>query len=103
MTHNIYIYIAVMAAVTIAIRVLPLTVIRRRITNRFLRSFLYYIPYVTLALMTFPAIIDATGTPAAGIIAFAAGIILAWFGVSLLGVSAACCAAVFISELVLCL
>ncbi|MBQ9480396.1 MAG: AzlD domain-containing protein, partial [Selenomonadaceae bacterium] len=52
MTHEIYIYIAVMSAVTIAIRILPLTLIRGEIKNRFVRSFLYYVPYVTLAVMT---------------------------------------------------
>ena len=72
MTRNIYVYLAVMAGVTFAIRVLPLTLIRRQITNRFLRSFLYYVPYVTLAVMTFPAILDATQTPVAGALALAA-------------------------------
>ena len=60
MTHDIYVYILVMSAVTLAIRILPLTLIRRQVKSRFLRSFLFYVPYVTLAVMTFPAIIDAT-------------------------------------------
>ena len=64
MTHNVYLYIAIMAGVSFAIRVLPLTLIRRPITNRFLRSFVYYVPYVTLAVVTFPAIAEATQTPA---------------------------------------
>ena len=59
MTHNNYIYIAVMALVSYAIRILPLTLIRKPIKNRFIQSFLYYVPYVTLAVMTFPAIIQA--------------------------------------------
>ena len=63
MQNNIYIYIAIMVIVTTLIRVIPLTLIRKEITNRMLRSFLYYIPYVTLAVMTFPAILDATGSP----------------------------------------
>ena len=75
MTHNIYLYLAIMAAVTYAIRVLPLTLIRRQIRNRFLQSFLYYVPYVTLAVMTFPAIVDATQSPWAGAAALAVGII----------------------------
>ena len=54
MTHNNYIYIAVMALVSYAIRILPLTLIRKPIKNRFIQSFLYYVPYVTLAVMTFP-------------------------------------------------
>ena len=66
MTHNTYLYIAIVALVTYLIRVLPLTLIRREIKNQFLRSFLYYVPYVTLAAMTFPAIIHATGWMMAG-------------------------------------
>lgn len=56
MTHSIYLYIAIMAGISFLIRTLPLTLIRKPITNRFLRSFLFYVPYVTLAVMTFPAI-----------------------------------------------
>ena len=70
MTHNIYIYMFIMAAVTYTIRVLPLTLIRKEITNTFIRSFLYYVPYVTLAAMTFPAMMDATASPVGGAIAF---------------------------------
>ncbi len=99
MTHNIYIYILIMAGVSYLIRVLPLTAIRKQIKNKFLKSFLYYVPYVTLAVMTFPAITQATGTPFAGVIALVIGIILAWFGAGLLQVSAACCIAVLILEL----
>ena len=58
--HNIYLYILIMAGVSYLIRVLPLTLIRRPITNRFIRSFLFYVPYVTLAVMTFPSIVEAT-------------------------------------------
>lgn len=60
MTHNIYLYIFIMAGVSYAIRVLPLTLIKKPIENEFLKSFLYYVPYVTLAVMTFPAILHAT-------------------------------------------
>ncbi len=67
MQHNIYIYILVMFAVTYLIRVLPLTLIRREIKNKTIRSFLYYVPYVTLAVMTFPAIMEATNSPVAGL------------------------------------
>lgn len=102
MTHNVYLYIAVMAGVTYAVRVLPLTLIRRQIKNRFLRSFLYYVPYATLSVMTFPAILDATQTPVAGALALAAGIVLAWCGASLFSVSAGCCVVVLVTELFLC-
>jgi len=101
MEHNIYIYIFIMAIVTYAIRVLPLTLIRKQIKNRFFRSFLYYVPYVTLAVMTFPAIIDATQTPIAGVLALMAGVLLAWLGGSLFQVSISCCVVVFLIELII--
>ena len=101
MTHNHYIYIAVMALVSYAIRILPLTLIRKPIKNRFIQSFLYYVPYVTLAVMTFPAIVNATQSPAAGAMALVVGIAAAWFGASLFQVSVACCAVVFVLELFL--
>ena len=102
MQHNVYLYILLMASATCAVRVLPLTLIRRQIQNRFLQSFLYYVPYVTLAAMTFPAILDVTQTPVAGALALAAGIALAWCGAGLFPVAAACCGVVFFVELVLC-
>ena len=77
MNHDIYIYLLVMSAVTLAIRILPVTLIRRPIKNQFLRSFLFYVPYVTLAVMTFPAIMDATRSPYAGLLALIVGIGLA--------------------------
>ena len=72
-----------MAAVTFAIRVLPLTLVKKQFTNTFVRSFLYYVPYVTLSVMTFPAIINATQSPIAGAIAFAAGLVAAWLDAGL--------------------
>ena len=98
MTHNIYIYIAIMAGVSFLIRTLPLTLIRKPITNRFLRSFLFYVPYVTLAVMTFPAIMNATQSPIAGAAAMVIGIVAAWCGLGLLPVSLVCCATVLILE-----
>lgn len=94
MTHNNYIYIAVMALVSYAIRILPLTLIRKPIKNRFVQSFLYYVPYVTLAVMTFPAIVQATQSPVAGAVALVIGIAAAWCGASLFQVAVACCAVV---------
>lgn len=90
-----------MAAVTYSIRVLPLTLIRKEIKNQFFQSFLYYVPYVTLAVMTFPAILGATQSPISGALALIIGVIIAWLGASLFSVSLACCAVVFISELIL--
>ena len=101
MTQNTYIYIFIMAAVSYAIRVLPLTLIRKQIKNRFLQSFLYYVPYVTLAVMTFPAIIHATQNIYSGIAALLIGIVAAWFGFNLFQVAVSCCGIVLILELFL--
>ena len=101
MKGNVYIYIAVMALVTFLIRVLPLTLIRKKITNVTLRSFLYYVPYVTLSVMTFPAIIEATNSIWSGIAALVSGVLLAYFGVSLFGVAVCSCAVVFVLELLI--
>ena len=91
-------YIIVMALVTNLIRVVPLFLIRGEIKNRFIKSFLYYVPYVTLAVMTFPAIIDATQSPIAGGAALAAGIVAAWCGLQLFPVSVICCVIVLVLE-----
>lgn len=98
MTHNIYLYILVAAAVSCLIRILPLTLIRGKIKNQFIRSFLYYVPYVTLAVMTFPAIITAPQVPFAGIIALIVGIIAAWRGLNMMGIASLCCIVVFLCE-----
>ena len=101
MTGNPYLYILVTGAVSYLIRVLPLTLIRREIKNRFLRSFLYYVPYVTLSVMTFPSIMDATGSQWSGLAALVVGMFLAWKGASLFKVAVACCAVVYVLELIL--
>ena len=97
---DITIYILIMAATTYVIRMLPIVLLRRPIKNRYIRSFLYYMPYVTLAVMTFPAIMDATDNPAAGLLAMAAGIIAAWFKTGLLPVAVICSAVVFVVQLI---
>ena len=99
MTHDIWIYILIASAVTLAIKILPLTLIRGEIKNRTVRSFLYYVPYVTLAVMTCPAILDATQSQLSGALAFVAGFFAAWFGASLFKVALLCCAVVFVTEL----
>lgn len=101
MHNNILLYILVMAGVTYLIRVLPLTLIRKEIKNRTIRSFLFYVPYVTLAVMTFPAILQATDAMWAGMAALLAGILLAWFGGSLFQVAVMCCVVVFVLEWIL--
>ena len=101
MSTPIWPAIAVMAAVTYCIRVLLLTLIRREIKNRFIRSFLYYVPYVTLAVMTFPAILEATGSVWAGLAALAVGVLVAWLTGNLFLVSVLCCVVVFLVEMLL--
>lgn len=102
MNLNVYLYIAAMALVTYLIRVLPLTLIRKEIKNTTIRSFLYYVPYVTLSVMTFPAILDATGSIYSAWAALIIGIILAWRGKSLFQVALFSCMIVFILELFIC-
>ena len=101
MSGNIYLSILAAFLTSYLIRVLPLTLIRKPIKNRFIQSFLYYVPYVTLAVMTFPAIIESTQSQISGVIALAVGIILSYFGAGLFPVACASCAVVFISELFL--
>ena len=96
-----YLCILVAFLVIYAVRVLPLTLIRKPIRSRFIRSFLYYVPYITLAVMTFPAIVRATEQPLAGAAALIAGIAAAWKGCKLLTVAGVCCAVVFVLELIL--
>lgn len=103
MNSNLYIVVSIFTAafVSYMIRVLPLTLIRKPIKNRFIRSFLYYVPYVTLAAMTFPAIIESTSSPVSGIIALVVGIIVSYFGAGLFPVACICCGVVFIAELIM--
>ena len=101
MQHDIYIYILLMSLVTLAIRIVPLTLIRGEVKSTFLRSLLYYVPYVTLAVMTFPAITEATQSRISGTLALLIGLLLAWRGFSLFKVAAACCLIVFVTELFL--
>ena len=99
MKPDVYLYILVMAGVTYLIRVLPLALAKKEITNPFIKSFLFYVPYACLAAMTFPAILTATS---AGIISGAAALIVALIVAykekSLLTVAVCACAAVFIVE-----
>ena len=101
MKHNIYLYILIAGLTSYLIRVLPLTLIRKPIRSPFLKSFLFYVPYATLAVMTFPAIVQATQSPLSGILALAAGVILSWHNKSLPLVATVCCIVVFITEYLL--
>ena len=102
MNAKIYLYIGIMALVTYLIRVLPLTLIRKEIKNRTIRSFLYYVPYVTLAVMTFPAILSATGSIYSSWAALIVGVLLAFKGRSLFQVAVFSCIVVFVLELFIC-
>ena len=101
MRQNVYLYIFVMALVTFLIRVIPITILKKPITNRFIKSFLYYVPYVTLAVMTFPAIVQATSNPLYGALAFIVGILLAWFNGNLFIVEIACCLVVLLMNFII--
>ena len=99
MTHSIWLYIAIMSLVSYLIRVLPVTLIRRQIQNRFIRSVLYYLPYVTLSVMTVPAIFSISANPLCGIAALVVAIIIAWFSGNLLLSATGACVAVFLISL----
>lgn len=98
MENNIYLYILVMAVVTYLIRVLPLTLIKKEIKNRTVRSFLHYVPYATLAAMTFPAILSSTASKWSAAAGFVTALVLAYKEKSLLTVAGAACVVVFVVE-----
>ena len=100
---SIYLYIFTMALTTYLIRMLPLTIFRKPIKSRFLRSFLHYVPYACLTAMTFPAILTSTATIISGAAALIIAVILAYRGKSLLTVSLAASAAVIVTEWILAL
>lgn len=101
MQRNVYVYILIASIVATLIRVLPTTLIRKQIKNRFFKSFLNYVPYVTLAVMTFPAIIEATRSQLAGILALVIGTVAAWFDWGLFRVAIICCVVTYVAELFL--
>ena len=98
---NFYIYLFVTAGTTYLVRMLPLVLMKGKIRSRFLLSFLHYIPYAVLSVMTIPAIFSATGDVRTAAAGFAVALVLAWRGKSLLTVAAAACAAVLMAELLL--
>lgn len=97
--RNFFLYLAVMAGVTYLVRMLPLVLIRQKIQNRFLLSFLYYIPYAVLTVMTIPAIFSAAGSWYAAAAGFVVAVILSLRDRSLVVVAASSCLAVFAVEL----
>ncbi len=95
---SIYLYIFTMALTTYLIRVLPLTIFRRPIKSRFLKSFLHYVPYCCLTAMTFPAILSSTASLLSGAAALAVGVALAYWGKSLIVVALSSSAAVLVTQ-----
>ncbi|MBR4457114.1 MAG: AzlD domain-containing protein [Solobacterium sp.] len=96
---RVTIQIIIMTLVTYMTRIIPLTLIRKPIQNQFVRSFLHYVPYVSLAVMTFPTMIYATSSLFSGILAFAVGLFLTWNNASLPKTAVVCCLTVLIAEL----
>lgn len=98
---SIYVYIGAMALTTYLIRALPLTIFRKPIQSRFLKSFLYYVPYACLSAMTFPAILTSTNSVISGGAALAAAVVTAWRGKGLMTVALVSAAAVLLTEALL--
>ena len=96
--QGIVVCILLAIVTTNLIRVVPMLLIKGQIGNRFLRSFLYYVPYVTLAVMTFPSMTQTTMSPLSGIVALIVGIIAAWRRMGLFPVAAVCCAIVYLMD-----
>ena len=94
-------YLAIMAVTTYLVRMLPLVFFRKKIKNRFVRSFLHYIPYSVLTVMTFPAIFYSTGYLASAIVGTAVAVLLAFFKRSLITVAACAALAVLVTELII--
>ncbi len=94
-------YLIVMALVTHLVRVIPLTLFRKKITNRFINSFLFYTPYAVLAAMSFPAILYATNSITSAALGLVAALLLAYFEHGLLTVASGACLAVFITEILM--
>lgn len=102
MIHDhFWLYLLVTAGTTYLVRMLPLVLMRKKITNRFVLSFLHYIPYAVLSVMTIPAIFFATGQVLPAAVGFVVAVALAWRGGSLVQVAAASCGAVLLCELML--
>ena len=98
---NLYLFIALMALTTYLIRMLPLTLFRKPIRSRFVKSFLHYVPYACLTAMTFPGILESTSSMVGGIAALVIAVVLAYFSGSLLTVALASSAAVLLTEVLL--
>ena len=99
--YEFFVYLAVMAGITYLIRLIPLAAVKRRIKNRFLISFLYYIPYAVLSVMTIPAIFYSTGSKVSAVIGFLVAAVASYMEKSLVKVASLSCAAVFTTEIII--
>lgn len=99
-TENFLIYLLVMAGITYLVRMLPLVLVKEKIKNRFILSFLHYIPYAVLSVMTIPAIFESTSSTLSAVIGFAVAMLLAYLERSLVTVAAFSCLAVFVTEFI---
>lgn len=94
-------YLLVMASVTYLVRMLPLVLVRKKFENRFIKSFLYYVPYAVLGVMTVPAVFYSTGSVISASVGFLVAVITAYFERSLITVAASACGTVFVLELII--
>lgn len=94
-------YLFVMAGVTYLVRMLPLVLVKHKIENRFIRSFLYYVPYSVLSVMTVPAIFYATSSIISAVVGFCVALVLAFFKRSLITVASSACVAVFVTDIII--
>ena len=98
---KLFLYVLVMAGVTYLIRMLPIVIFKKKIENRFIRSFLLYIPYAVLAAMTFPAILDATSSPLSAAVGLIVALATAYFDLGLLPTALLSCLGVYLCELLM--
>lgn len=99
--HSILIYTLVMAVTTYLIRAIPIVFVKKEMTNRFVKSFLYYVPYVCLAAMTFPAVLSSGSSTLSASLGFFTALVFAYLGKSMTTVALLSCASVFLSERIL--
>ena len=101
MNNNFWIYLLVMAGITYLIRMIPMVLVKNKIKNKYVLSFLYYVPYTVLSVMTIPAIFYATSSVYSAVAGFLAAMVMAYFGKSLLKVAATSCVVVFVVEFIM--
>lgn len=101
MKYSFWLYLLVLAGVTYLIRMIPLVLVKKQIKNQFILSFLYYIPYAVLAVMTVPAVFFATSSVISACVGVAVALLLAYFEKSLTVIAFSSCAGVFITEFIM--